>query len=100
MVAIAALVLTLAADAGAPAPSQALPACVNVTAEARYVPFGYNHVVIVRNGCSKVAACSVATDVNPQPQNVEIKAGETAEVTTFMGSPQQTFSPIVRCQLR
>jgi hypothetical protein len=73
---------------------------VNVTTESRYVPFGYNHVVIIKNGCSKQALCTVSTDVNPQPQNVEVQAGTTVEVTTFMASPQQTFSPTVRCQLR
>lgn len=96
MFAIGALVLTLAADAGAPA----MPACVRFRADSRYVPYGYNHVVIIENGCSRPAACVVATDVAPQPQNVEVPAGTTAEVTTFMGSPQQTFIPRVRCTVR
>lgn len=96
MFAIGALVLTLAADAGAPG----LPACVRFRSESRYVPYGYNHVVLIENGCSKPAACTVSTDVVPQAQNVDVPAGKTAEVTTFLGSPQQSFVPKVRCQLR
>ena len=98
MFAIGALVLTLAADAGAGAP--ALPACIHVRSESRYVPYGYNHIVAIENGCSKPAACTVATDVVPQPQNVDVPAGKTAEVITFMGSPQQSFTPKVRCTLK
>lgn len=96
MFAVGALILTLSADAGAPA----LPACVHYRTESRYVPYGYNHVVIIENGCSKAAACTVATDVVPQAQSVDVPAGKTAEVTTFMGSPQQSFVPKVRCSLR
>ena len=96
MLALGALVLTLAADAGSPA----MPACIHWRADSRYVPYGYNHVVVIENGCSKPAACTVSTDVVPQPQNVDVPAGKTAEVTTFMGSPQQSFVPKVRCQLR
>lgn len=100
MLAIGALVLTLAADAGAPSPAQALPACVHVRADSRYVPYGYNHIVVIENGCSKPAACTVSTDVVPQPQNVDVPARKTAEVITFMGSPQQSFTPKVRCSLK
>jgi hypothetical protein len=96
MFALSALVIMLAADAGAPP----MPACIHHRAESRYVPYGYNHVVIIENGCSKPAACVVSTDVVPQPQNVEVPAGKAAEVTTFMGSPQQSFTPRVRCTLR
>ena len=98
MFAIGALVLTLAADAGAGAP--AMPACIHYRADSRYVPYGYNHVVVIENGCSKPATCTVSTDVVPQPQNVEVPSGKTAEVTTFMGSPQQSFTPRGRCSLR
>jgi hypothetical protein len=87
-----------AEDAGAPPTS--LPACMLVTTDARYVPYGYNHVVILKNGCSKAATCSVATDVNPQAQSVEVASGTTAEVLTFSGSPAQTFAAKVSCKLR
>jgi hypothetical protein len=85
----------LAEDAGAPS----LPACVLVTTDARYVPYGYNHVVILKNGCSKAATCSVATDVNPQTTSVEVASQTTVEVLTFTASPAQTFSARVTCKL-
>lgn len=85
------------ADAGAASP---LPACVGVTKEARYVPYGYNHVVVVKNGCSKPASCTVATDVNPQATSIDVASGATVEVLTFTGSPAQTFTPRVSCKLR
>lgn len=96
MFAFAALVVALAGDAGSPG----LPACVHYRPESRYVPYGYNHVVVIENGCSKPVTCAVATDVVPQAQSVDVPAGKTAEVTTFMGSPQQSFVPKVSCQLR
>jgi hypothetical protein len=96
MLALGALVLTLAADAGAPT----MPACIHFRQESRYVPYGYNHIVYIENGCSKPAACTVATDVVPDPQSVDVPAGKTAEVTTFMGSPQREFSARVKCVLR
>lgn len=77
-----------------------LPACIHVTANARYVPFGYNHIVDVTNGCSKLAACRVWTNVNPQPITVEVAPGLSSEVITFVGSPSQTFTPYVTCALK
>jgi hypothetical protein len=76
-----------------------LPACMSVATVARYVPFGYNHVVIQKNGCSKSATCSVATNVNPEATTVEVSASATVEVLTFMGSPSQTFTARVSCRL-
>ena len=85
-----------AEDAGAPA---ALPACIQVTTDARYVPYGYNHVVILKSGCSKPATCSVASDVSPQPTSVEVAAGATVEVLTYAASPARTFQARVTCKL-
>ena len=87
-----------AADAGAPAP--ALPACVAIKTASRYVPYGYNHVVIVTNGCARAATCQVSTDVNPEPRSVDVPASQTVEVTTFMGSPSSTFTAKVTCKLK
>lgn len=84
-------------DAGAPGP--ALPACVQVQSQARYVPYGYNHIVIVKNGCTKDASCTVSTDVNPQPQAAEVPKGTTSEVITFSASPSQAFVAKVTCKL-
>jgi hypothetical protein len=84
-------------DAGAP---PLVPACIQVTHEARYVPYGYNHIVTLKNGCSKDAVCQVASDVNPQATTAEVAKGTTLEVVTFMGSPSAAFEPRVRCTLR
>lgn len=82
-------------DAGA----AGLPACISVATEARYVPYGYNHVVLLKNGCSKAATCSVATDVNPQATTVEVAPAASVEVLTFTASPAQTFHARVTCKL-
>ncbi len=93
-------VALLLALAGGDAGTSTVPACVAVSTEARYIPFGYNHVVILRNGCSKPAMCTVATDIAPQPQTVEVGPSSTVEVLTFMSSPSQTFTARVTCTLR
>jgi hypothetical protein len=84
-----------AEDAGAPA----LPACIGVNTTSRYVPYGYNHVVILKNGCSKAATCTVSTDVNPTPTSVDVAISTTIEVLTFNASPQQNFVAHVTCKL-
>lgn len=82
------------------APPAALPACVRVATESRYVPYGYNHVVLLENGCSKAASCTVSTDVSPDKRQLELAPSAKVEVTTFMGSPSQTFVASVACTLR
>jgi hypothetical protein len=74
-------------DAGASG-SAALPACISVGTEARYVPYGYNHVVLLKNGCSKAAT------------SVEVAASASVEVLTFTASPAQVFHARVTCKLR
>jgi hypothetical protein len=90
-------VVRAAPDAGADAGG--IPACVQVQTDARYVPYGYDHIVTLTNGCSKPATCSVSTDVNPQPITAEVASGTTVEVVTFKGSPQTTFVARVTCAL-
>lgn len=87
-----------APDAGAPSPPS-IPACVAVGTDARYVPYGYNHVVVLRNGCSKPVTCNVSTDVNPQSTAVDVASGATVEVLTFTASPAQTFVAHVTCKV-
>ena len=96
MFALGALVLTLAADAGAPA----MPACIHHRAESRYVPYGYNHIVILKNGCSRSATCVVTTDVNPERQSADVPSNATVEVATFLGAAASTFTARVACQLK
>ena len=84
-------------DAGAPAP--ALPACVRVSTQTRWVPYGYNHVVMIENGCSKPATCKVSTDVNPQIQTAEVPSAQTVEILTITASPASAFVAKVTCSL-
>ncbi|HVH44064.1 MAG TPA: hypothetical protein VM925_17055 [Labilithrix sp.] len=87
-----------AGDAGAPAP--ALPACVQVKTESRYVPYGYNHIVTLTSGCGRPATCTVATDVNPETRSVDLPPSTSVQVTTFMGAAASTFTAKVACTLR
>ncbi|MCL2725482.1 MAG: hypothetical protein FWD69_13700 [Polyangiaceae bacterium] len=87
-----------ASDAGAPPPPT--PACIQVRAEARWVPYGYNHIVTLANQCSRDAACTVSTNVNPQPQTADVPAGQSVSVLTFNASPSQAFTPYVQCTLK
>jgi hypothetical protein len=76
-----------------------VPECVTVRGEARWGADAYNHVVVVENRCAARARCRVATDVNPQPTTLEVPAGATREVVTFLGSPASAFTPRVQCEL-
>lgn len=85
-------------DRDASAVSGMLP-CVAVYAHARYVAFGYDHVVALTNGCARDVTCDVSTDVNPSTVAVDVAVGATAEVVTFKGSPSTTFAATVACTL-
>lgn len=73
--------------------------CIEVHGSARYRNYGYDHVVVVRNGCDRKATCDVSTDVNPDPVRVELAPGAATEVLTFRGSPAREFSPRATCRL-
>src|SRR5262249_54852122 len=88
-----------AGDAARGGGTTQVPACMLGRGEERYVVYGYRHVVVLTNGCSKLALCSVATNVSPTPQSVEVKSGSTVEVVTFYESPASTFVAIVSCTL-
>jgi hypothetical protein len=83
----------------APAVQAATPECIRWTAEARYRPYGYDHVVHIENGCHRAASCTVSTNVNPSRQRVTVGAGGHAEVVTFVGSPARSFEARVECEL-
>lgn len=76
-----------------------VPDCVTVRGEARWGADAYNHVVVVQNRCEALVRCQVATNVNPQATALEVPAGETRELLTFLGSPAREFTPRVQCQL-
>jgi hypothetical protein len=84
---------------GVHASNAGVPACIAVRPESRYVPYGYNHVVVLTSGCGRDATCSVATDVKPMPIVVDVRAGATVEVLTFMSSPASSFVARVACVL-
>lgn len=80
----------------APAPS----ACLKSWGETRARAYGYDHFVVIDNGCAKVAACVVSADVNPEPQTVSVPAKTRVEVSVYLGSPAYTFTPKVECKLQ
>jgi len=82
-------------DAGDARPPH--PECVHVRTEARYVAYGYDHIVEIENECEKAMLCTVMTDVNPQTTSVNVAAGQTRSVTTFRGSPAREFKATVLC---
>jgi hypothetical protein len=85
--------------AGIAAAQNDVPDCIDVRAIVRWRAGGYDHWVRVENGCEQRATCQVATDVNPEPQTVEIEPGAHTEVLTWRGSPARTFQPRVSCEL-
>ncbi len=46
--------------------------CIRFWGEARFNGVGYNHLVHLANSCAVSAECVVSTDVNPEPQRVEV----------------------------
>ena len=104
LAAIAAATWLLGANPGLAAPKgdqkpkpPAATTCVEVRTSAPYRGYGYDHIVELRNGCTRTVTCHVKTDVNPEPVDQEIPAGETREVVTFVGSPSAVFVPKVDC---
>jgi hypothetical protein len=82
-------------DAGAAPPDN--PECVHVRTQARYIAYGYEHIVEIENACEKTMRCTVVTDVNPETKTVSVAAGQTRSITTFQGSPAREFKATVLC---
>jgi hypothetical protein len=75
--------------------------CAVATAGTRMEPFGFTHVVTVRNGCDKPITCEVWTDVDPTPrQTVNAAPGETVDVVTRLGSPATAVTAFKECRFR
>ena len=101
---LAALVIVAAAGSALAAPSAdggapTAKSCVKWTTEARYRPYGYDHLVHLNNGCDKPARCHVKTNVNPEPAEVRVLPKQSATVVTFQGSPAREFTAEVSCAL-
>ena len=75
------------------------PACIEVSGQARYGAFGYDHIVTVRNGCERTATCSVTTSVNTRAVRVNVAAGASADVVMWRGSPASEFAARADCTL-
>lgn len=78
----------------------AVPACITWHGEARYRPYGYDHVVLIRSSCARPADCTVSTSVNPEVKRVLVPANASVEVYTFLLSPAREFTAYVQCKLR
>lgn len=74
------------------------PECMQVSHEARYRGYGYDHVVILENSCDRVQRCEVHTDVNPKVVEVVVPGKARKEVVTFRGSPSREFTPQASCK--
>jgi hypothetical protein len=88
----------VSSDAHPVADSGRARACVEFQAEARFRNNGYDHIVHLRSRCDKHTYCSVATDVNPTPVNVEVPPRQQLSVLTFRGSPAREFTPKLTCR--
>lgn len=83
-------------DAG---PHKGNPACVRVRLQNIY-SIGYEHRVVVDNGCSQTVACDVATNVDPSPMySLTVAPGQSGYVTTRRGAPGQATAALSRCEL-
>jgi hypothetical protein len=75
--------------------------CAKVQGSARYVGYGYTHVITLNNTCTQAVVCSVWTDVDPEPRTtVQVAAGQSAEVVTRRGSPSRELTAFKSCSFR
>lgn len=75
--------------------------CAVATASARYIGYGYTHVVVLQNNCDKAVECSLWTSVDPEPRTtVKVAKGASAEVVTRRGSPASDFAALKSCSYR
>ena len=91
-------VTTASPDASATSQVIRIERCVQSRGIARYRGVGYDHIVIVDNGCDVPVACAVATNVDPKPIGVTVGAHRSQRVITRRGSPARAFKPKVTCQ--
>jgi hypothetical protein len=100
---LAAAAVFAGSEAHAAPPKAATPAkleCVAYQTEAYFASVGYDHLVHLTNNCDKAAACTVATNVNPEPASVSLAPGEKQTLVTWRGSPAREFTADVNCQAR
>lgn len=84
-----------------PGAAQSPNECAKVQASARYVGYGYTHVVTLKNTCAQSVTCALWTDVDPEPRTtVQVEAGQSAEVVTRRGSPSREVTALKACSFR
>jgi hypothetical protein len=71
--------------------------CVDVHTDASFASVGFDHIVTLHSECKKHMSCTVKTDVNPEPANVELAPGADESVVTWRGSPAREFKADVTC---
>jgi hypothetical protein len=81
-----------------PAAGDPQPNCIAVWGEARYRPYGFDHVVHIASACTVDVRCLVSTDVDPEPIRVTVAAWTHIELATRLGSPSREFTPVVSCR--
>jgi hypothetical protein len=74
--------------------------CVKVRTEASFATVGYDHLVQLTNNCKTPVACTVTTNVNPEPASVALGVNESTTLTTWRGSPAREFTADAKCQAR
>jgi hypothetical protein len=74
--------------------------CVKVRTEASFASVGYDHLVHLTNNCKTPVACTVTTNVNPEPASVALGVNESTTLTTWRGSPAREFTADAKCQAR
>jgi len=81
--------------------AQNVDECAQAQASARYVGYGFTHVVTLKNTCTRAVECALWTDVDPEPRTtVQADAGQTAEVVTRRGSPSRDVTAYKSCRFR
>ncbi len=93
------ILLGVAATALAASVDGERPACVGVTATARWGALAYDHVVQIANRCEAAVTCRVSTNANPTVSAVRVEAGSSKDLVTFRGSPASDFTAHVDCEL-
>jgi hypothetical protein len=88
---------TSTATTTTPAESGVPVTCVKYWGEARYAPYGYDHVVHLVSSCDRSVRCDVSTDVDPTILSVTVSPKEHVEVVTRRRSPSQSFAPRATC---
>jgi hypothetical protein len=76
-----------------------LPKCIEVHPQALNRGYGYDHIVEIKNGCDKPAACLVKTSAISDPVERTIAPGHTERVLMQRGAPSGAFAPDVTCKL-